>query len=71
MDMVEAEEEPILVAVEIGQLVRYVINMDIQDINVSFAACMALPVEEIDNGWYLDSGATHHVTNDLNNLQIR
>ena len=37
MDVVEAEEEPILAAVEIGQPVRYVVNMDIQDINVSFA----------------------------------
>lgn len=32
---------------------------------------MALPTEEINNGWYLDNGATHHVTNNLNNLQIK
>lgn len=24
----------------------------------------------MDEGWYLDSGATHHLTNDLNNLSI-
>ena len=36
--MVEAEEEPISAVVEIGQPVRYVANMDIQDINVSSAS---------------------------------
>ncbi|KAH9782897.1 retrovirus-related pol polyprotein from transposon RE1 [Citrus sinensis] len=37
MNVVEAKEEPILAVVEIGQPVRYVANMDIQDINVSSA----------------------------------
>lgn len=32
---------------------------------------MTLLAEEIYNGWYLDSGATHYVTNDLNNLLIK
>lgn len=36
--MVEAEEKPISAVVEIGQPVRYVANMDIQDINVSSAS---------------------------------
>lgn len=33
----KADEEPTLAAVEIGQPFKYMVNMDIQDINVSFA----------------------------------
>ena len=31
---------------------------------------MATPETVMDDGWYLDSRATHHLTNDLNNLSV-
>ncbi|KAH9672921.1 retrovirus-related pol polyprotein from transposon RE1 [Citrus sinensis] len=36
----------------------------------NMSAYMATPEAVMDDGWYLDSGATHHLTNDLNNLSI-
>ncbi|KAH9649096.1 retrovirus-related pol polyprotein from transposon RE1 [Citrus sinensis] len=36
----------------------------------SMSAYMATPETVMDDGCYLDSGATHHLTNDLNNLSI-
>ncbi|KAK9182734.1 hypothetical protein WN944_025880 [Citrus x changshan-huyou] len=36
----------------------------------NMSAYMATPETVMDDGWYLDSGATHHLTNDLNNLSI-
>lgn len=36
----------------------------------NMSAYMATPETVIDEGWYLDSGATHHLTNDINNLSI-
>ena len=34
------------------------------------SAYVAEGAETKSGGWYLDSGATYHVTNDLNNLSI-
>ncbi|KAH9801347.1 retrovirus-related pol polyprotein from transposon RE1 [Citrus sinensis] len=36
----------------------------------SMSAYMATPETVMDDGWYLDSGATHHLTNDLSNINI-
>ncbi|KAH9711302.1 retrovirus-related pol polyprotein from transposon RE1 [Citrus sinensis] len=36
----------------------------------NMSAYLATPETVMDDGWYLDSGATHHLTNDLNNLNI-
>ncbi|KAH9785453.1 retrovirus-related pol polyprotein from transposon RE1 [Citrus sinensis] len=36
----------------------------------NMSAYLATPETVMDDGWYLDSGATHHLTNDLNNLSI-
>ncbi|KAH9783416.1 retrovirus-related pol polyprotein from transposon RE1 [Citrus sinensis] len=36
----------------------------------SMSAYMATPETVMDDGWYLASGATHHLTNDLSNLSI-
>ena len=36
----------------------------------NMSAYMEATETVMDDGWYLDSGATHHLTNDLNNLSI-
>ncbi|KAE8696161.1 hypothetical protein F3Y22_tig00110676pilonHSYRG00146 [Hibiscus syriacus] len=38
---------------------------------ITTQAYIATPETVDDNAWYPDSGATHHITKDLNNLQIR
>ena len=35
------------------------------------SAYLATPESVIDPSWYLDSGATNHITSDINNLSIR
>ena len=36
----------------------------------NMSAYMATPETVMDDSWYLDSGATHYLTNDLNNLSF-
>ncbi|PON69507.1 hypothetical protein TorRG33x02_259330 [Trema orientale] len=39
--------------------------------NSPHQAYLALPTTVVDSAWYLDSGATNHVTADLNNLYVK
>lgn len=34
-------------------------------------AYMTMPEEEVDHGWFLDNGVTHHVTNDIGAFNIK
>lgn len=35
------------------------------------SAYMTMPEEEVDHGWFLYSGVTHHVTNDIGAFNIK